>query len=287
MQNMKVRTIAGRLLTSFERTVDGAQLALRLRDPLVPSKWMFRDPDRVDGSHSPEEFTSIGRGTVRWLIDYEGLRPTHRFLDVGCGIGRMAIPLAGYLQKSKYHGFDIGKWKIRYCRRTVGRKRPDFAFHHADVFNKYYNPKGRMRASEYRYPWDDESFDYVLLTSVFTHMLPADMEHYLREIARVMSPGAKCVISYTLSDTKKGPPWHSVSDVCEIVDTEQPEHGVVYLERFVTELFEKHGLRIEKLMPNSERQKPDSNRNSRQDLVIAIKAARRAGPPMPIAGPAG
>jgi ubiquinone/menaquinone biosynthesis C-methylase UbiE len=273
---MKLRTLAGKLLTACEQRVP---FTLHLRDPLIPSKWMFRDPDRVDGSRTPEEFTAIGRDTVGWMIDDQGLQPTHRFLDVGCGIGRMAIPLAGYLQKGKYHGFDIAKWKIAYCRRTVGRKRPDFSFHHADVFNKYYNPKGRMRASEYRYPWDDESFDYVLLTSVFTHMLPVDMEHYLSEIARVMGPGAKCIVSYWLSDTKKGSPWHSVSDVCEISDPEEPEYGVVYLERFVTGLFDKHGLRIEKLIPGSERQKPDSKRNSRQDLIIAIKDARRADSP--------
>ena len=114
-------------------------------------------------------------------------------------------------------------------------------------------------------------------------MLPADMEHYLSEIARVLSPGAKCVISYYLSDSKKGSPWHSVSDVCEIADLAFPEHGVVYLEQFVTELYQKHGLRIETLMPGSERQKPNSNSNSRQDIVVAIKPRRPADSPVPVA----
>ena len=68
------------------------------------------------------------------------------------------------------------------------------------------NPKGRFRASECRFPWDDESFDFVLLTSVFTHMLPADREHYLSEIARVMSRGAKCVITHFILDAKKTKP---------------------------------------------------------------------------------
>ena len=147
-QVVGLRTLVGKLRTACFRTVDTVCLALRLRDPLVPPHWMFRDPDRVDGSHTPEEFSAIGRGTVQWLIDYEGLKPTHRFLDVGCGIGRMAIPLVDYLQTGKYHGFDIREEKIAYCRRTVGRKRPDFAFRHADVFNKYYNPRGRMQASD-------------------------------------------------------------------------------------------------------------------------------------------
>jgi len=274
---MRLRTLAKKLpfaqdlRDAWEWASDSAGLALRLRDPLVPPKWMFRDPNRIDGSRSPEEFLAIGRGTVGWLVDYEGLRPSHRFLDVGCGIGRMAVPLAAHLQTGRYHGFDIAKWKVAYCRRTVGRKRPDFQFHHADVFNKYYNPRGRVRACEYRFPFDDESFDFVLLVSVFTHMLPADMEHYFAEIARVMSPGARCVISYLLVDSKKGPPWHSFSEVCDIADPEEPEHGVAYLERYVTELYPKYGLRIEKLIPSKDRQKPDSNPRSPQDNIIAIK----------------
>jgi hypothetical protein len=56
---------------------------------------------------------------------------------------------------------------------------------------------------------------------------------------------------------------------------EEPEHGVVYLERFVTELYEKLGLRIEKLLRGSDRQRPDSNPGSRQDIIIAVKSRGR------------
>ena len=95
--------------------------------------------------------------------------------------------------------------------------------------------------------------------------------HYLSEIARVLSPGAKCVITYFLSDSKNRPPSHSVSDVCEVHDLDFPEHGVFYLERFVmTELYEKHGLQIVTLIPGAGRGKPTSNPNP-QDIVIAIK----------------
>ena len=104
---MSLRAIARRiplareLRDACERTAYEIATALHLRDPLVPPRWMFRDADRTDGSHSPEEVLNIGRGTVQWLIDYEGLRPADRFLDVGCGIGRRAIPLAGYLQPAR------------------------------------------------------------------------------------------------------------------------------------------------------------------------------------------
>jgi hypothetical protein len=96
------------------------------------------------------------------------------------------------------------------------------------------------------------------------------MEHYLSEVARVMSRSAKCVITYFLFDSKKTKAWHSFSDVCDIANLKAPELGVAYLERFVMELYGKHGLQIVTLIPGAERGKPTSNPNP-QDIVIAIK----------------
>ena len=44
------------------------------------------------------------------------------------------------------------------------------------------------------------SFDFVFLKSVFTHMRPAGVEHYLREMRRVMKPGACCLATAFLLD---------------------------------------------------------------------------------------
>jgi hypothetical protein len=38
----------------------------------------------------------------------------------------------------------------------------------------------------------------VHLRSVFTHMGPSEVEHYLGEIARVLKPGARCMATYFL-----------------------------------------------------------------------------------------
>ena len=90
---------------------------------MLPPNSMFADPDRVDGSHSTREFVEIGRATVQALIDYEGLKPSHRFLDVGCGIGRMALPLSDYLENGMYYGFDITEEKVGYFRSIRRRGR--------------------------------------------------------------------------------------------------------------------------------------------------------------------
>src|SRR5262245_55753272 len=54
------------------------------------------------------DFAAIGREFAGYLRTYAGLSPDHRVLDVGCGIGRIAVPLLDYLsERGSYDGFDI------------------------------------------------------------------------------------------------------------------------------------------------------------------------------------
>ena len=53
-----------------------------------------------------------------------------------------------------------------------------FRFQQIDVSTELYNKEGRYQASEYRFPFPDDSFDFVMLGSVFTHMLPEDVANY-------------------------------------------------------------------------------------------------------------
>src|ERR687892_593067 len=89
------------------------------------------------------------------FIELGGLQPDERVLDVGCGIGRMARPLAGYLSsEGSYDGFDVNRDGIAWCRRRY-RRHANFRFEVADLFNARYNPRGAQRADEYRFPYDD------------------------------------------------------------------------------------------------------------------------------------
>jgi hypothetical protein len=55
---------------------------------------------------------------------------------------------------------DTGRFK-RYTRRH-----PTFRFHRADLASSAYNPHGLMPASAYRFPFPDQSFDFIFLTVV-------------------------------------------------------------------------------------------------------------------------
>ncbi len=162
-------------------------------DPLLPPRWL-----RYVG---PGDFRAIGDEFAGHLVELAGLRPDHAVLDIGCGVGRMAIPLTRILgPEGRYDGIDVVPAGIRWCRRHVQPLHPGFRFYLADLRNARYNPGGASDASGYRFPFDDGAFDGVLLASVLTHLAPDVVDQYLAEVARLLKPGGRCLVSVFLLD---------------------------------------------------------------------------------------
>jgi len=201
------------------------------------------------------DFVAIGREFRRHFVELGGLLPRHRVLDVGCGVGRMAIPLTEYLSpEGGYWGFDIVRKGIEWCGSRITPRFPNFRFQHSDVYNRHYNPGGRARASEYRFPFDDGFFDFAFLTSVFTHMLPADLENYLGEVARVLRPGGRCLITMFLLQPEslalvRGGRSRldfsiEIAPGCLTISAEDPEVAIAYDEAATLQRFAGRGLAV-------------------------------------------
>lgn len=139
------------------------------------------------------DFRAIGAEFLGHFVRRAGLSPTERVLDLGCGVGRMAVPLMQYLGESaRYDGADVDAAAIDWCLRTISPVYPQFNFRHLDIAHPLYNPGGTQAAEALSLPYPAASFDVVLLVSVLTHLdLPA-MRRCAAEIARVLAPDGRC-----------------------------------------------------------------------------------------------
>jgi SAM-dependent methyltransferase len=201
------------------------------------------------------DFDEVGREFLAHFRDLAGLEPTDRVLDIGCGLGRMAAPLTTYLTYGSYHGFDIVRPTIESCRRRFAAF-PDFQFDHVDVYNGKYNPKGRVSPSEFRFPYADAAFDFAFAASVFTHMLPEDVERYLGEAARVLRPGGRLLATwFVMTPEAAGRVAERESDIDFPVrededdvwkaDPREAEAAVAFAPAVLRGLYERSGLEVE------------------------------------------
>lgn len=137
-------------------------------------------------SHSRDEAMQLAVGgefdafgiLERETLIYHGLRKNDYLIDVGCGSGRLAKPLAEYLA-GKYLGIDVVPDLVAYARELVPR--PDWRFEIARGLT---------------IPEDDAEADMVCFFSVLTHLLHEESFVYLREAKRVLRLGGKIVFSF-------------------------------------------------------------------------------------------
>ncbi len=172
--------------------LDGVDLVLGRRDKHYP-------PRRLNFVGSAD-FKAVGDEFKNLFVDVGGLKPSDRVLDIGCGIGRMALPLTSVITSGGYEGFDIDKRGVDWCQQHITPRCPHFQFQYVDLYNKYYNPAATTLPKDFCFPYDDNTFDFAFATSVFTHLLPDDAAHYLTEIKRVLKPNGTAFLTWFLLD---------------------------------------------------------------------------------------
>jgi len=209
---------------------------------------------------SEADVDSVGGGAygglefLAYFVSLGELKPHHDVLDIGCGVGRMAYPLAYFLdQKSHYFGFDIVEKSVQWARDKITARFPNFEFQRLDIHNQMYNPAGTLPALEVEFPVEAASFDFAFLTSVFTHMQGPEVRRYLDEIARVLRKDGRCLLTCFLIDTESrslmeaGVSSHEFEhrgDDCYVEKPEAPEAAVGFEDQLILGWLRERGLAL-------------------------------------------
>jgi SAM-dependent methyltransferase len=201
-------------------------------------------------------FARIGAGFVETAVE-RGLEAHHRVLDLGCGVGRFAVAFAAYTDaEGRYEGLDASVESIQTCNTYIAPGLDGFHFQVADVFNTHYRPDADQPAASYRFPFADGSFDFVFSNSLFTHLVPADFENYLGEIARVLVPGGRTLNTMFLLNaaafeglaagrSRQELPHSIEGGIARVKRLDRPEAVIAFEEGFAREAHARAGLGIE------------------------------------------
>ncbi|MGB2606112.1 MAG: class I SAM-dependent methyltransferase [Candidatus Sulfotelmatobacter sp.] len=227
-----------------------------LRQSVFGEKAYFVPPLYLmeDGARDYKEFKQNGLDAFQRFLSL-GLKPSDRILDIGSGVGRKTLPLFDYITIGSYEGIDPIAKQVKWCTQRITSRYPNFRFQQIDVWSKHYNRAGKIKPSEYRFPFADAEFDFVVMGSVFTHMFPEDVDHYIGEISRVLKAGARGWITFfllndeSLAAISAGRSTqrliHQVEKDSRADNPNRLETAIGHSEQVVFRMFAQHGIRAE------------------------------------------
>lgn len=182
-------------------------------------------------------FEASGAEFMSYLKLLAGLQPNESILDIGCGCGLMALQLRDYLDTNgSYTGVDIHGPSIKWCTSHI----TDSNFRFAQI-------------SDLKLPYEAQSFDVILVKSVFTHLRPGEVDRCLSEIARLLKPNGRCLASsFLLNDEqqalaakgKNAFAFNYGDDHWRYVYEHSPESACAYDENYILNLIHQHDLEL-------------------------------------------
>lgn len=241
-------------------------------------------PPSEDNFVGDGDFLAIGTEFLGHFIELGGLQEHERVLDIGCGIGRMAVPLTQYLnpETARYVGIDPASAGIQWCTRNIGSVYPNFRFMHLDIANALYNPDGYIRGVEIALPFSNGAFDFAIMTSVVTHLPEEEIAPYFREISRLLELGGRLFLSaFVMAPDKvsagtprvvfnragQGAAWYA--------NPQAPLAAVAFDDGFLDEALRAAGFEI--ALKRFGHWRGGTGEKHYQDFFVAVKSSRGTG----------
>lgn len=223
------------------------------------------------------DYYEVGKADVARFKRFGGLNPSSRVLDIGCGLGRVAWPLARELgPNGSYDGFDTAESYIEWCRNGLALDPQRVRFHWFDIYNSVYNPQGKLNGENLKFPWPDGSFSLAIAMSLFTHLSAAATVNYLREVARTLEKGGKLCASFFVLDLESRammqkrqmfPHFTHEFEQGRIADPDSPDAAIAFDADWLYQVFLDCGFAFEQYRQGAWRDYAAAE-ESYQDLVV-------------------
>ena len=206
-----------------------------------------------------------------------GLSAEHTFLDIGSGIGRIALGLKDFLQ-GPYQGFEAMEVGVNWCQKNITVKYPNFQFKWVPLYNDLYNSDG-IDAAIYQFDYHDDTFDFAASISVFTHMIDSEVENYLSQSNRVLKNDGILVATFFITDdnhlshenANKNFTFPHEYEYYYLMDKKVKSANVCFKRKYLISLFEKTGFIIVNEIKGFWSGSPKEHDLGFQDIIVLKK----------------
>jgi SAM-dependent methyltransferase len=236
-------------------------------------------PSHLMGGVGGGDFWQTGHQIVGLAMATVRVGPQDRVLDVGCGLGRVALPLSRLLDdRGQYDGFDTSREYVDWCQTALELDPARYRFHYFSIRSSHYNERGAATAEAFVFPWPANSFSLAIAVSLFTHLSAGATQNYLNQIARTLEPGGRLFASFFVLDDQSvklveqgatEPGFSALFDEGMVGNPANPEAAVAFQAEWLASALSSAGLVFDAFYPGRWRHLPAI---SHQDLVIAHKA---------------
>lgn len=215
------------------RIVNDPSMPVRAYGDYAADLASVKDPDDAAKQVIGGQFEAFGI-VEREMLRHFGLTPDSYLIDIGCGSGRLAIPLAPFLT-GRYLGTDIVADLVERARLATNR--PDWRFEVVETI---------------AIPEADGVADMICAFSVFTHLLQEQTYLYLDEARRVLKPGGKIVFSFL--EFAVPAHWAVFNGTVDNLKAERRAPLNMFMDRSGIQAFAEHlGLHVAAFRDGSER----------------------------------
>lgn len=150
-------------------------------------------------------YENTGEILINLAMESSGLNSLENLdvLDVGCGTRFTRTMINRKIPIRTYTGIEVNQRIIDFLKSNVENHDDRFRFFHWNVQNARYNPEGVPLTDDMSMPIED-SFDFIWLFSVFTHLNPDDSSALLKILRRHIRPSGRLFFTAFIGEEISG-----------------------------------------------------------------------------------